>query len=511
MKGLRVGILCLVLVLSMGFSSASVVAYRAEEDIENAFASEEADPVSDFVERLYVIALERESDPDGLHFWCEKLKNREMTGSDCVRGFLVDTPEFQNRNLSDDDVLDTLYKTILDRDAEKDGKSFWLKKLKEGLPVLDLVLYFIDSTEWCNLCAAYGIRSGAVTAKADTPSERALEVAEHFYTSALKREAGADEAKRLALRLINKEVEMSQLLRDFYLSDEFVLQNTSDIEFVSRLYQTCFFREADTAGRDYWASLLKEKKTTRYQILCSFSESEEFIAICNEYDFEAGKLNRKEDPYAPKRYVEPVIPGGERWYNGYVDPRTVRAELVSDPTDVAVLVNKYHSVDLDYVPELVYVSHSEGQRLRPDAAAAWEQLYAACKEATGEGLYLISGFRSEDTQRASFFRAIENHGIATAVKLYAWPGRSEHPLGLALDIRSTSNSDKSQFIYTAAGKWVLAYGYRYGFIWRYPEGCGSITGIGKEAWHFRYVGVEVATEMHDRGIRTLEEYYGERG
>ena len=124
---------------------------------------------------------------------------------------------------------------------------------------------------------------------------------------------------------------------------------------------------------------------------------------------------------------------------------------------------------------------------------------------------MISGFRSEDTQRASFYRAIENHGIATAVKLYAWPGRSEHPLGLAMDICTYSNMNKSEFIYTEAGKWMLAHGHEFGFIWRYPEGGGSITGIGKEAWHFRYVGVEVATDVYNKGIRTLEEYYGERG
>ena len=513
MKRFHSCVLSVVLVASMGISTTSVMAWKDMTSLQKIVVTEEeqTDRISAFVERLYSIALDRQSDPDGLAFWCEKLEKREMTGADCVRGFLVDTPEFQNRKLPDDEVVEILYKTILDRDSEPAGKAYWLKRLKEDLTELDLVLHFIDSTEWCNLCASYGIRSGAVTAKADTPSAEILQVADHYYTSSLHRQAGADEAKRLALRLINKEVSAAQLLRDFYLSDEFVCQNTSDTEFVSRLYETCFFREADAAGRDYWASQITSKATTRYQVLCSFAESGEFAEICDKFDIEVGSLNRKEDPYAPKQYVEPVIPGGERWYNGYVDPRTVRAELMTHPEDFSVLVNKYHSIPLDYVPELVDVSHSNGQRLRPEAAAAWEDLFVACKAATGESLYMISGFRSEDTQRASFYRAIENHGIATACKLYAWPGRSEHPLGLAMDICTYSNMNKSEFIYTNAGKWMLAHGHEYGFIWRYPEGCGSITGIGKEAWHFRYVGVEVATDMHNKGIQTLEQYYGERG
>lgn len=51
-------------------------------------------------------------------------------------------------------------------------------------------------------------------------------------------------------------------------------------------------------------------------------------------------------------------------------------------------------------------------------------------------------------------------------------------------------------------------GYRYGFIYRYPENKVAITGIANEPWHYRYVGVNAATEIYKRGI-CLEEYLGE--
>ena len=35
-----------------------------------------------------------------------------------------------------------------------------------------------------------------------------------------------------------------------------------------------------------------------------------------------------------------------------------------------------------------------------------------------------------------------------------------------------------------------------------------ITGYEYEPWHLRYVGLDVATDMHDRGITTLEDYWG---
>ena len=48
---------------------------------------------------------------------------------------------------------------------------------------------------------------------------------------------------------------------------------------------------------------------------------------------------------------------------------------------------------------------------------------------------------------------------------------------------------------------------KYGFILRYPKGKSDITGIIFEPWHFRYVGVEIATYIMEIDL-TLEEYLG---
>ena len=198
----------------------------------------------------------------------------------------------------------------------------------------------------------------------------------------------------------------------------------------------------------------------------------------------------------------------EVWYNGYVDPRSVRAEVVSDPSDIEVLVNKYYAMPADYVPDLVMANHSDGQYLRPEASDAWDAMYDACKADCGESLYLISGYRSYATQTYSFSNAITRRGIDKAVEKNAYQGRSEHPLGLALDINIASDPEiRDGFAETTAGKWVNEHGHEYGFIMRYPRDKGSITGYGYEAWHYRYVGVDLATKLYESG-QTLEEYYG---
>ena len=58
------------------------------------------------------------------------------------------------------------------------------------------------------------------------------------------------------------------------------------------------------------------------------------------------------------------------------------------------------------------------------------------------------------------------------------------------------------------GIWLAANAWKYGFILRYGDGWHPIVGYTFEPWHYRYVGVDVATDMHEKGIKTLEEYYG---
>lgn len=93
-----------------------------------------------------------------------------------------------------------------------------------------------------------------------------------------------------------------------------------------------------------------------------------------------------------------------------------------------------------------------------------------------------------------------------AATVVAYPGTSEHQLGLALDLVDARHTklDESQEN-TAAYKWLYEHCHEYGFIVRYPNGKTSITGIIYEPWHFRYVGEEAAKIIMEEGI-TLEEY-----
>ena len=92
----------------------------------------------------------------------------------------------------------------------------------------------------------------------------------------------------------------------------------------------------------------------------------------------------------------------------------------------------------------------------------------------------------------------------------AYPGTSEHNLGLAADIVAKDYQllDDKQ-AETPEAKWLEENCWRYGFILRYPTDKTGETGIIFEPWHYRYVGKEAAREIMEQGI-CLEEYLGEK-
>jgi LAS superfamily LD-carboxypeptidase LdcB len=181
----------------------------------------------------------------------------------------------------------------------------------------------------------------------------------------------------------------------------------------------------------------------------------------------------------------------------------------------AQLVNRSYPIPSasSYVPSgLTSVSYAYGvtQQMQSTAATAMNQMIAAFKAAyPGYSIYTKSGYRSYDTQEYLYNRQISRQGgnIYKAGTISAVPGTSEHQMGLAMDI-TTNGTLLQSFGSTTQGKWFAAHCYEYGYILRYPEGKELITGIIYEPWHFRYVGVDVAAEMKQMGVTTLEEYYG---
>ena len=110
-----------------------------------------------FATRLYTTCLKRDFDPEGLDFWAKELANLRRTGSEAAKGFFF-SDELNKSGISDSEFLTRLYKTLMNREPEKEGFDYWLGQMKSGAMSRESVFDgFAASEEWVGICADYGI------------------------------------------------------------------------------------------------------------------------------------------------------------------------------------------------------------------------------------------------------------------------------------------------------------------------------------------------------------------
>ena len=162
-------------------------------------------------------------------------------------------------------------------------------------------------------------------------------------------------------------------------------------------------------------------------------------------------------------------------------------------------VTKPSSIGSTYEPELVKVKnwYAYGdQKVIEEVYDNFIEMFDAAKK---ENITLIinDSYRSYEEQKETH----RYYGDSIAAR----PGASEHNTGLAIDV-VTYGADGDNFDQTEAFRWLTKHAHEYGFILRYPKDKEYLTGYDYESWHYRYVGKDVATKIHESGI-TFDEYY----
>jgi D-alanyl-D-alanine carboxypeptidase len=200
-----------------------------------------------------------------------------------------------------------------------------------------------------------------------------------------------------------------------------------------------------------------------------------------------------------------------------ISPVKMANALPKTPS-LQVLVNRHYPLDpTTFIPPDLVVPHTSlassmndtEMELRKPAAEALTRMFAAASK-DDINLMLSSGYRSYIDQALLYDDLIaSNSSLTDAV---APPGTSEHQTGLAADIVLQSGFCAAQdcFGMTRASLWLVNNAHRYGFITRYPLGKQAITGYEYEPWHYRYVGVSLASRLFSSG-QVLEEYYRAQG
>jgi LAS superfamily LD-carboxypeptidase LdcB len=191
--------------------------------------------------------------------------------------------------------------------------------------------------------------------------------------------------------------------------------------------------------------------------------------------------------------------------------------LFSANTDLLTpIVNRDSGLPPDFEPADLETPHLEFRnayivsiRVRQ---IVLEPLYQLLEAANAQGLQIIaaSGYRSYEEQAVAY-ESWKKEFPDRADTISAKPGHSEHQLGTAIDFSASYMQEEygqvfhTDFYKKPEGWWLYENSYKYGFTLSYPAWAEQVTGYQWEPWHFRYVGVELATYLFE-AKRTLKEY-----
>ncbi len=196
------------------------------------------------------------------------------------------------------------------------------------------------------------------------------------------------------------------------------------------------------------------------------------------------------------------------------EPESTTEEVTKPPLtdELLTLVNYAHPVPENWTVDLVEIQ--DGAVMDKRAADDFKEMMKAAHEA-GVYPYVRNAYRSKSLQETVFENKVQefiDSGYSRedaeekAKEWVAYPGTSEHQLGLAADVVDDSYhglTEKQEE--TDTQKWLMANAHLYGFILRYPNDKKDITRTNYEPWHYRYVGRENAQKIYDSGL-CLEEY-----
>lgn len=175
------------------------------------------------------------------------------------------------------------------------------------------------------------------------------------------------------------------------------------------------------------------------------------------------------------------------------------------------LINKAYPLDKKYAPTLSPVVEGSSVTADSRVSEAYKLMYADALEA-GYVLTPYSAYCSYQGQQTIYNNKIqsfmfqgmtEDEAKQNAEKRIEPAGCSENGAGLSVDIISAS----AGFASTDEYKWLTQNAFKYGFVLRYPDDKVDITGMIYQPWHWRYVGIDAATEMKNNN-QCLEEYLG---
>ena len=253
----------------------------------NKMQSGDTKLIEDFVRRMYSTTLGRAASAEEVKYYVERLQSGVIDGATTAQNF-VGSPEFQGKNLSAEDYVAAMYEAFFGRSAGAAEIQYWKNELTSGMSRKYVLRGFVNSNEFEILCQKAGITRGLMVLaegeEYEIDYEKLGEFVERLYVCALNRNTRPSEAEKqyYVTGIANRTMTAEMAAKNFFFSPEFEKQQTSDEEYIGRLYMTFMGRKPATAETGYWIAQIRAG-LSREMVLERFAASDEFKEIMKSY------------------------------------------------------------------------------------------------------------------------------------------------------------------------------------------------------------------------------------
>ncbi len=170
-------------------------------------------------------------------------------------------------------------------------------------------------------------------------------------------------------------------------------------------------------------------------------------------------------------------------------------ELLEKYSKVFFLNEHYTPSSISEIPSIYLTPNSKKIEIHSQVLSHLAEMIEGSRNANNP-IQIVSGYRSYGTQ-ANLKTAYKATFGSGANAFSADQGYSEHQLGTTVDVTTPIlQSTFVSFEKTPAYKWLQDNAYKYGFELSYPK---NNKYYEYEPWHWRYVGIKLATKLHEDG------------
>lgn len=231
----------------------------------------------------YKYLLDRSFDVNGLNNWCQNILYKDMDMATVVECF-VNSSEFTDAGVSSGEYITRLYRGIMGREPDVEGKTKWEMAIENGMSNEYILKSFVDSQEFSDVCSSRGIKKGTIllTQPRDFNPNVTMFVVRN-YTEFLERRYDVDGLNYWVDKVISGRETPATLAYQFVFSEECKNAKLSDRKFVQMLYRGCLGRSSDFSGENHWVRVLEMEEMSREQVYWEFANSVEFKNMVSSY------------------------------------------------------------------------------------------------------------------------------------------------------------------------------------------------------------------------------------